>query len=841
MSTTPKNLNKTASGSQSTRRRLHESFTIDNSSDIVTTTRRIPSGSSLTKGSRNVSGSTTNIAATNSRKPKKVSDFDFDPLSSPKPSSLSQNSSKSSQYPSLESSRRQSSNSIESSTDIIDATGTSSSHAQDLLQNQTIKETTPEEQAEKLKEAAQLATVFLEMREAIMTNHNVDTKQNERTGFERNTVPSLEDSDLPFHKPLGYNPHQPHKKVSKATVQRAERVKAMMNLYYFAMFQCQKLTDPSHNSVAGIYNPLQIIRNRKVKKRYQVHQENLSLRVLPYASTAFSQRKDSKKFPWEIELHEVSREYIWRAQHMNELLDPRGELWYPPNDEKNLRHKHRHRFSGHHRHRSGEDHGKRSEAEEENETVNNIHDKLFDVQSDDGNEDGSDPITNTEEDRNTNNAPAELSLPEIATRNLTSRSRSASREEISAGRPSRTLDKINDKIRKRSKSPFKKSSNTANNTNTSQPGLITPLRPLSGDLSISSLEDRELPANVTNDSFVNPQERHAQHNNFFEGITIEPVKPHHQSPNPTSKGSSDDTGTDYTTTSVAGGGISGSNGTFTTHKDSSASQLKELSIRSEQEIIRAKYDQDMRKYYNKLINLSDLLDVSDNFFQIKSLQYQSKISQLEVLENQMNKDPDFVEKNPLGSNRNHHHRRPSIASSFSTEAQQHGSLTLQKLDEYESLITTINRNLENYKSNSIIGISNDLDRHLLNSDRNIGEINTTLSLELRKLNEKFEKISYSFKSYNFKIQPHILKKHRKSKSSTKSSAKDDDQEEDEALDASYHGSRLTDGAFENTVYWVLEHLVVVLLWLIWFLFWCFKVGKLTSLLVWECLKWMLSW
>ncbi|KAH3682010.1 hypothetical protein WICPIJ_007024 [Wickerhamomyces pijperi] len=763
--------------------------------------------------------------------------FDFDPLSSP--ARLSSSSSASS----LQSSRRPSQHSIQSFEEIEG------------------------EDESKIKEAAQLATVFLEMREAIMSNHNIEPKRVglDKSGFEMNHMSTLADSstDLPFHRPLGYNAQQPRHKISRATVQRAERIKAMMNLYYFSIFQCQKLTDQEHDLVDGVYNPLQIIRNRKVKKKYQAHKDNLSIRVLPYASTAFSQRKKDhrgnlKQFRWEVGLEELTKENIWRSQHINELVDPNGRLWYPPvitesgGVEQPLQHHHRHK---HRRHHHDHDHDQRGREDQ----VKNIHDKLFDLTDNEdpvagnvgdgyanadviysplGNNSRVEQLREREMDEDDSHSDLyhpessddyslnnEVYLPEIKAGD---RSRSRSKSKTPSGshskddfqisehiRASRTFERLlmNDKIRKRSKSPFKKLMHTS--------ATASPLnQPTSSrDASVSSLEGQysDDAVNVNgsdqriNDLAVN--ERPAPATNFFEGITIEPIK---QQPAETSQDSEKDT-------EEIG---------LNSEQDLTATNVLDLKQLTE-------HEQGMIKYRNKLMNLSDLLDVSDNFFQIKSMQYQSKISQLELLENVMNKDPDYIQSH------SHSHRRPSVASSDQRNLQyEQGQLTIQMLNDYESLITNMNDNLENYKTNSILSISNDLDKCLSNSDRNIGEITTTLSLELRKLNEKFEKISYLFKSYNFKVQSEIFKREKLKRLKNlrrKSDAGDEEEDEDEDANTQGAGFRFADGPFDlDTIYWILEKLVVVILWLIWLVFWCFKVFKLSVVLLWEILKWIVS-
>lgn len=129
--------------------------------------------------------------------------------------------------------------------------------------------------------------------------------------------------------------------VSSATRVRADKVKSMLGLHYLYMQRCydhgQNGQSP-HALVDGVYNPLQTIRNRKLRAKYHENPKSLSIKTIPLASNMFSSRNNQRnkdprkqwKMIWAVELHEVISDMKWQALHWNELVGPKGELWFPP-------------------------------------------------------------------------------------------------------------------------------------------------------------------------------------------------------------------------------------------------------------------------------------------------------------------------------------------------------------------------------------------------------------------------------------------------------------------------------------------------------------------------------
>ncbi|KAH3678526.1 hypothetical protein WICMUC_001543 [Wickerhamomyces mucosus] len=569
--------------------------------------------------------------------------FDFDPLDSQKSENVDIN-------------KRQSQISIQSSSSnaILDY-----STKQASLQSR-IDADGEENEEHKLKEAGQLATVFLEMRESIMSLHNVDTKQNEKLGTERG--------------PIKLYSHA--KKVSRKTQLRAERVKAMLNLYYFSIFQAQKSTNPEFEGVDGIYNPLQIMRNRKLKKKYHQHHQ-VSIRTLPYASTAFSKRKD--KLIWEMDLSELTRDDTWRTQHWNELVNSRGELWFP--DAKVY-------IKRHHGTNIIDD-GDNNDDDNSNNIergLHNIHDKLF-----------------------------ELNYDDYDHKRDTSTSRDSSRDGLSDRRSrSRNFNKRREKLPKHSKSPVDNSQSTQS---------------LTKYLLVDEEQDESKPeSNSVNGSSLSLKGK------VLEGIQIEPI--HRQA---------DDRVSSKSESVIAYSKTIDTSLNPVTDDDREKGEYKELN-----------------EYLTELKNSKELLQLSDSFFNIKLLEYERAVKVI---------DFDSAYDNIEGT---------------------YKVIKDDKLQENENLINSKSEELDNLR-NKLTNEYSKVDKLLLLSDRTIGEVNITLSLEFRKLTERFERLGPIHKRADSVV---------------------------------------------NFIYWILENLVVLLLWCIWI---GFSVGRLVKLIIicaWKLFEWI---
>lgn len=139
--------------------------------------------------------------------------------------------------------------------------------------------------------------------------------------------------------------------IPKSTRLKAERVRIYLDYYFNVLERCilldhSSLDSPTsgdpisanqhhhhhrhHEGVEGVYNPLQVIRNRKLRKKY--HAELKPLRELTFtkvpliAVEQFSS-KPNRKLKWFVELSEKYSDLTWRTSHWNELRRPDGKRW----------------------------------------------------------------------------------------------------------------------------------------------------------------------------------------------------------------------------------------------------------------------------------------------------------------------------------------------------------------------------------------------------------------------------------------------------------------------------------------------------------------------------------
>ncbi|CUM67849.1 uncharacterized protein PRCAT00005558001 [Priceomyces carsonii] len=175
-----------------------------------------------------------------------------------------------------------------------------------------------------IKKAGNLTSILLDTRKVLRADCNVvePMKNNNGEGI-------WKDKDVLASK---FSP-------SRSTLTRAERIKSMIALKYLYIQRIydwneQNKYSNEHPGVDGVYNPLQIIRNRKIRKKYHEYPKPLSISTIPLASNVFSSHngKNNKK-PWKciwaIELNELLSDLSWRSFHWHELKNAKGNLWFP--------------------------------------------------------------------------------------------------------------------------------------------------------------------------------------------------------------------------------------------------------------------------------------------------------------------------------------------------------------------------------------------------------------------------------------------------------------------------------------------------------------------------------
>lgn len=176
--------------------------------------------------------------------------------------------------------------------------------------------TRPSQDAENTK-VRRLAGIFMESGKALNVRYNV--------------VNALDKKEM--------EPGAPNKKqlqISRTTKNRKETVMAVISLKYHWLSKCQEVYSGDaikYPGVEGVYNPLQIIRNRAIRAKHHEPAPPLPYANLPLACNVFSSHKQAHGKPWKmlwgIELKELINDEAWRAQHWNELRDPNGNLWFP--------------------------------------------------------------------------------------------------------------------------------------------------------------------------------------------------------------------------------------------------------------------------------------------------------------------------------------------------------------------------------------------------------------------------------------------------------------------------------------------------------------------------------
>lgn len=134
----------------------------------------------------------------------------------------------------------------------------------------------------------------------------------------------------------GENTRKHDLKITHGAMNRAKIVQAILALKYVWIGKCQRIPEGEtvrYPGVEGVYNPLQVIRNREIRAKYHEYPPPLSHANLPLPCNAFSSHNLSGnrrwKMTWAVELNELINDIPWRKSHWHELRNPKGELWAP--------------------------------------------------------------------------------------------------------------------------------------------------------------------------------------------------------------------------------------------------------------------------------------------------------------------------------------------------------------------------------------------------------------------------------------------------------------------------------------------------------------------------------
>ncbi|RLV84725.1 Maintenance of telomere capping protein 4 [Meyerozyma sp. JA9] len=181
------------------------------------------------------------------------------------------------------------------------------------------RKTRPEDkspQEAQVQRAAQLASLLLDTRKVVQSNDVVQPPNEDR----KSTSIAA----------------------SSSTLARADKVRTMLGLKYLYIQRVYEWSQSpesiAHPGVEGVYNPLQIIRNRKIRAKYKEYPRQLTIRLLPLPCNAFSSHNDSRKnwrMLWGIDLNELLDDTFWRQDHWHEIKTPKGQLWFPNRNHSN--------------------------------------------------------------------------------------------------------------------------------------------------------------------------------------------------------------------------------------------------------------------------------------------------------------------------------------------------------------------------------------------------------------------------------------------------------------------------------------------------------------------------
>ncbi|SCV04356.1 LAME_0H17788g1_1 [Lachancea meyersii CBS 8951] len=138
-------------------------------------------------------------------------------------------------------------------------------------------------------------------------------------------------------------PYNPLQSISKGSRVRADRVRSYIHFFYHLMEEEVESgkdnlngngngngNGTSYKGVEGVYNPLQVIRNRKAKKKlhHQLRNEVTFLKPPILAIRDFSSVPD-RDFPWFVDVSERSRDLSWRMSNWEHLRRADGKRWFP--------------------------------------------------------------------------------------------------------------------------------------------------------------------------------------------------------------------------------------------------------------------------------------------------------------------------------------------------------------------------------------------------------------------------------------------------------------------------------------------------------------------------------
>ncbi|SCV01091.1 LANO_0F10088g1_1 [Lachancea nothofagi CBS 11611] len=124
---------------------------------------------------------------------------------------------------------------------------------------------------------------------------------------------------------------RPLRTISKGSKVRADRVRSYMHFFYHLIEEevASGQSNSAHEGVEGTYNPLQVIRNRKAKKKlHQQLRNDISFMKPPILAIRDFSKSQDRDFPWFVDVSERSGDLAWRISNWDQLRRPDGKRWF---------------------------------------------------------------------------------------------------------------------------------------------------------------------------------------------------------------------------------------------------------------------------------------------------------------------------------------------------------------------------------------------------------------------------------------------------------------------------------------------------------------------------------
>lgn len=132
----------------------------------------------------------------------------------------------------------------------------------------------------------------------------------------------------------------PELHLQASTVGRVDVVKMSFGAYYDALNAgVNPGPEVEYPGVQDVFNPLQIMRDRRIRKKAGESLRKGSIAWVKMPSQSFS-KYSKQHLIWQINPYEYTGDLEWRKQHWNELRGPDGKLWFGRQSRKSKHSQH---------------------------------------------------------------------------------------------------------------------------------------------------------------------------------------------------------------------------------------------------------------------------------------------------------------------------------------------------------------------------------------------------------------------------------------------------------------------------------------------------------------------